>query len=94
MIIPVSEKFSQYAEKVAAKLLSEEIRVRCNNDSETLGKRIAEAEKMKIPYILVVGQKEMDNETVTVRRRSVKEQSTLTTDAFIEEIKSEIQNKL
>lgn len=93
MIIPVSEKFTDYATKVTQALRDIDVRVSCNNDPETLGKRIAEAEKMKVPFILVVGQKEADNNTVTVRRRGIKEQVTMTIDEFVNEIKTVIQTK-
>lgn len=93
VIIPVSEKFSKYAKEVESKLLEKNIRVELNDKSESLGKRISETEKQKVPYILVVGEREMNEKTVNVRSRGVKEQKTLSVDEFIEKVTKEIQEK-
>lgn len=69
VIIPVSEKFADYAESVRAQLTSANIRVEIDADNETLGKRIRNAEKQKVPYILVVGEKEVAENKVAVRKR-------------------------
>ncbi|MGI6104536.1 MAG: threonine--tRNA ligase, partial [Patescibacteria group bacterium] len=74
-IIPVSEKFSDYAKDVKKKLLERNIRVEINDKAESLGKRISETEKQKIPYILVVGEKEMKDGTVNVRTHGEKQQN-------------------
>lgn len=92
-IVPVSEKFNDYAQEVKDKLLSKEIRVELNTKDESLGKRIREEEKNKIPHILVIGEKEMGDKTVTVRSRGVKEQKTLGVEEFIEQIVEEIKDK-
>jgi threonyl-tRNA synthetase len=69
-VLPVSEKFSAYATEVFNELKSAGIRTEMNDPNESLGKRIREAETMKIPYILVVGEKEESGGTVAVRSRS------------------------
>lgn len=69
-IIPVSEKFEKYAGTVKEKLIRDKIRAAADTNNETLGKRIRAAEKMKIPYILVVGEQEEESEMVAVRKRS------------------------
>jgi threonyl-tRNA synthetase len=66
-ILPVGEKFEKYAEQVKEALMKEGVRVELSPATETLGKRIREAEMQKIPYILVVGEKEEGAETVSVR---------------------------
>lgn len=86
MIIPVSEKFESYAVQLRNELRGADIRVELDNDSETLGKRIAEAEKMKVPYIVVVGQREMEQETIALRTRGVKQQESMSKDAFREKV--------
>jgi threonyl-tRNA synthetase len=91
-IIPVSEKFNEYAKKVSMKLLENEIRAEVNTKSESLGKRISEAEKQKIPYILVVGEKEEKAESVATRSRE-KKQEVMKLEEFIEKIKEEIKEK-
>ncbi|MFC1756443.1 threonine--tRNA ligase [Patescibacteria group bacterium] len=93
MIIPVSEKFSKYAEKINSKLVDSEIRSVVNNKSETLGKRISEAEQQKIPYMIVVGEKEEKEESVTVRERDTKKQETMQTDNLLKKVVKEIVEK-
>jgi threonyl-tRNA synthetase len=93
MVIPVSEKFNKYGEKVVADLKENDIRVEFDNSDETLGKRIAEAEKQKIPYMLVVGEKEQKDNLVAIRTRGEKKQKTLRTIEFIKKIRKEIDEK-
>ena len=94
IVIPVSEeKFGDYAQKVKEELLQAGIRTEVDNSAESLGKRIREAEKQKIPYMLVVGEKEMASESVAIRKRNEKEQKVLTIKEFIKEITQEIQKK-
>ncbi|OGI16544.1 MAG: threonine--tRNA ligase [Candidatus Moranbacteria bacterium RIFCSPHIGHO2_02_FULL_40_12b] len=92
-VIPVSEKFNKYAEKVNSLLLKNNVRSEVNNKSETLGKRISEAEKQKIPYMVVVGEKEEKSETVATRERNNKKQVVMKLDEFVEKIKKEISEK-
>lgn len=67
-VLPVGEKFTQYAQKIVDGLEEAGIRAELSEASESLGKRIREAEVKKVPYILVVGEKEETSGTVTVRR--------------------------
>jgi threonyl-tRNA synthetase len=92
-IIPVSEKFNPYAEKINNQLSASNIRVEISKESATLGKRIREAEKQKIPYMLVVGEKEEKDNSVAVRSRGDKNQEVLKVEKFIEKIIAEIKNK-
>ena len=92
IIIPVSEKFNEYGEKIIENLKENNIRVEMDNSDESLGKRIREAEKQKIPYILVVGEKEAKSESVAVRSRN-KEQQVIKLSEFIKKIKKEITEK-
>ena len=92
-ILPISEKFAQYADEVKRKLLENDIRVEMNDKAESLGKRISETEKQKTPYIIVVGEKEVADKTVAIRTRGVKEQQTLPLDEFVEKIIKEIISK-
>ncbi len=92
-ILPISEKFAEYAQEVKSKLLAADIRVEMNDKAESLGKRISETEKQKAPYIIVVGEKEVADKTVAIRTRAVKEQQTLPLDEFVEKIIKEIISK-
>ncbi len=68
-ILPVSDKFNSYAGKVLKTLKENGIRAETDDNNESLGKKIRNAELQKIPYVLVVGEKEEKNETVNVRQR-------------------------
>ena len=94
IIIPVSEeKFGAYAEEVREKLVSVGVRAKIDATAESLGKRIREAEKQKIPYILVVGEKEVTAISVAVREYKTKNQKIMKLGDFIEKIKNEIEEK-
>jgi threonyl-tRNA synthetase len=67
-IIPVSDKFSEYAKSVHERLSKEGVRVKLDDDSESLGKRIRTAEKLKVPIIMVVGEKEQESSSVALRK--------------------------
>lgn len=92
-VIPVSEKFEKYASELVSKFKEADIRVELHSDSESLGKRIREAEKQKIPYMLVVGEKEEKDSSVTIRQRGEKKQEVLKVEKFIEKISKEIKEK-
>lgn len=104
VVIPVSEKFSNYAIMVTERLKGKGIRADIADANETLGKRIREAELQKIPYILVVGEKEEKNKTVNVRRyrggqpasapnASAGRQGEMKIEKLIEKIQKEISDK-
>lgn len=92
-IIPISEKFKEYANSVKTKLVASNIRTEIDDSDESLGKRIRNAEKQKTPYILIVGEKEEQSESVAVRARDTKEKNVLKVDKFIEKVKKEIREK-
>jgi len=93
IILPVSEKFDTYAQKVLTQLSIAGLRVSLDNEAESLGKRIRNAEKQKIPYMLIIGSKEEKERKITIRSRQEKEQKMLSIDKFIEKIKEEIEKK-
>lgn len=92
-ILPVSEKHFEYAKEVCNKLKENDIRAALKNADETLGKRIRQSEKEKAPYILVVGEKEIENKTVSVRKRSEGDKGIVKIDEFIKNMLEEIKNK-
>ncbi|MCK4799836.1 threonine--tRNA ligase, partial [Candidatus Parcubacteria bacterium] len=93
-ILPVSsEKHLDYAQKINALLLENNIRVEINDDNESIGKKIREAEKQKIPYMLVVGEKEAESNSVAVRPRGSRDIKTIKIEEFIEKVKKEINEK-
>ena len=90
-IVPVSEKFNDYAQKIHAKLIDEGIRAQIDLGSETMNKKIKTIRKMRPSYILVVGEKEQNDGTVSVRNRSDR-QSVMPADEFLRKLKDEIKS--
>lgn len=92
-ILPISEKYVEYAKKVRAELTSANIRVELDDSSESLGKRIRVAKTEKVPYILVLGEKEAEAGTVTAERRDGAHLDALPLADFITQAKHEINTK-
>jgi len=92
-VIPISEKFNDYGDSVLTELKAAGIRAEIDKSDESLGKRIRLAEKQKTPYILVVGEKEVEAKTVAVRKRSEGDLGAEDVKEFIKQIKEEIEEK-
>ena len=92
-VLPISDKYMDYAEKVKAALDAENIRAEVDTRSEKIGYKIREAQKNKIPYMLVVGQKEEEEGAVSVRSRFKGDEGQASLDSFIENIKKEIASR-
>jgi threonyl-tRNA synthetase len=81
-ILTLSEKYEKYAEKVLNVLENNEIRALVDNRSETIGKKIREAEMNKIPYMLILGDQEEVENSVSVRKHSEGDLGSMTAEAF------------
>ncbi|MDI6734354.1 MAG: threonine--tRNA ligase [Patescibacteria group bacterium] len=92
-VLAVSEKQEKYAKEITEKMKGQGIRVELMDSNETLGKRIREAELLKIPYIVVVGDRETKEKLVNIRERQKKETKILSLKEFLEKIKKEIEEK-
>ena len=92
-VLPISDKYMDYAEKVKAALDAENIRAEVDTRSEKIGYKIREAQKNKIPYMLVVGQKEEEEGVVSVRSRFKGDEGQASLESFIENIKKEIASR-
>ena len=90
-ILSLSEKYEKYAEKVLNSLENNEIRALVDNRNETIGKKIREAEMNKIPYMLIIGEQEENDGTVSVRKHSEGDLGTMTIEAFSQLISNEIK---
>jgi len=86
-IIPIADRHANYAEKIAEELSLLDFRVELKNENETVGKKIREGEMQKIPYLLVVGDKEIKEETVAVRQREKGDLGTMKLNKFLEKVK-------
>ena len=92
-VLPISDKYMDYAEKVKAALNAADIRTEVDTRSEKIGYKIREAQKNKIPYMLVVGQKEEEEGVVSVRSRFKGDEGQKSLESFIEDIKKEIASR-
>jgi threonyl-tRNA synthetase len=92
-IIPVSDKFLDYGKKIEAVLLNDLVRVELDSSAGTMGKKIQEGSTRTSPILLIIGGKEMADETVTVRRYGRKEQTTMPFSAFVAMVSDEIKNR-
>ena len=93
-ILPVSDKYLDYAEKVYQQLDDAGIRTEVDRRSEKLGWKIREAQKAKVPYMLIVGEKDEADETVSVRSRFAGDEGAESVPAFIDAIRKEIDGKI
>ena len=92
-VLSIAEKFNDYAKSVAEKLDAMGVRVEFDDRNETIGKKIREAQLEKIPYSLIVGEKEEKDGTVSVRKRSVGDLGAKAFDEFAKELLEEIKSR-
>ena len=92
-ILPITDNQHEYAHKLQDEFRKQEIRVEVDDRSEKIGYKIREAQLEKVPYMLVVGQKEVEENLVSVRSRENGDEGNMKVDEFIEKIKKEIENK-
>ena len=93
-ILPVSEKFTDYAKKVCELMNNSDIRASIDDRNETIGKRIRESELQRIPFLVIVGEKEVETETVSVRRQGGKDEGSMKVADFITLIENEVKEQL
>ncbi|MDP6659847.1 MAG: threonine--tRNA ligase [Candidatus Pacebacteria bacterium] len=92
-VLPIGEGHREFAKEVEERLRAEDIRVELDASDETLGKRIRNGKTEKVPYLLVVGDKELDSKTVNVESRDKGEVGEKKVDELISELKGEIANR-
>lgn len=93
-LLPISDAHVSYANELKELLTKGGVRVQVNSDNEKIGYKIRESEMKKIPYILVLGDKEVTGRSVAVRRHGRGDQGTATLEAFMSQIKDEIDRKV
>lgn len=91
-ILPISDKFKGYSIKIQEELVKNGIRVKMNDDSKTLGAKIRESTLQKIPYMIIIGEKEEKNKVISVRARDGKDLGQIAVSEFINNLKSQIEN--
>ncbi|MES2800544.1 MAG: threonine--tRNA ligase [Bacteroidota bacterium] len=93
-ILPISEKYNEFAEKVAELLNNVEIRGFVDDRNEKIGKKIRDAELNKVPFMLIVGEKEAETETISVRQRGVGDKGTMNISEFSNLVQQAIEEEL
>lgn len=92
-VLPISNKFNEYSESIKKKLSENGIRVEMDYRDEKIGYKIREARNERIPYIIVVGEKEEKENTISLRSRKNGDEGTFKLESLIERISNEIRNK-
>ena len=93
VILPVSDRFTDYALQVAKRLRDAQVRVEVDDQDAKLGYKIREAEVQKVPYMLIVGAREVENGTVSVRRHGQGDLGALSMENLITRIQQEVESK-
>ncbi len=94
IIISISEKYEKYTEKVLKLLENDEIRALADNRNETVGKKIREAEMQKFPFMIIVGEQEEKDNTITVRQHGGEDIGTITVEDFVKIVKDRVNKSL
>jgi len=93
-VLPISEKFQPYAHEVAQELKAKNVRAEVDDRNEKIGKLIRDTELEKVPYMLIIGEKEVNDKTVAVRRHGIGDQGTQTITAFADMVKEEVDSRI
>ena len=92
-VLPISDKFSDYAQNVLESLKNADIRAEIDNRHEKIGRKIRDTEMAKVPYMIIVGEKEVNEGKIAVRRQGRGDAGSTSTEAFIKEIREEIKTR-
>ncbi len=92
-ILPISDKFLEYAKDVLQKLKKADIRVEIDDRSEKIGRKIRDTEIMKVPYMLVIGEKEVSEGKVSVRRQGKGDLGAKEVGEFVAEVVAEVKER-
>ena len=90
VIIPISEVHTAYAKKLQAELMFKDIDADVSSKNDSLNKKVRNAEKQRVPYVIIVGDAEVENNTVAIRNRRTKEQYNLSFDEFMLELSQQL----
>jgi threonyl-tRNA synthetase len=90
IVLPISDKYSDYAYEVKAQLEQHDLRGTVDGRDERIGRKIRDAEMGKIPYLLVVGEKEAQDNVISVRRHGEGDLGSMSLEAFVESVQSQM----
>lgn len=93
-ILPISEKYHAYAQQVSEQLANHDIRAHLDTRDEKIGRKIRDAEVSKVPYMIIVGEKEQENEIISVRKHGLGDMGNMRVDAFVENFRAVLAEML
>ena len=93
VVLPISEKFNDYAQKVAEYLNRNDVRTEVDDRNEKIGRKIRDAQTEKVPYMVIVGDRDMENGTVSPRHRADGDLGAMSVDEFSALLKRVVDNK-
>jgi threonyl-tRNA synthetase len=94
VVMPISEKFNGYAKNVLDFLNNSDIRTVIDDRNEKIGRKIRDNELKRVPFLIIVGEKEMETNTVSVRRQGEGDKGVMTLEEFTKHVKNEVNNEL
>ena len=94
VVLPISEKFNDYARQVVAELDKHDIRAIIDDRNEKIGKKIRDNELRRIPYMLIVGEKEAENGEISVRKQGEGDKGTMKITTFAQNLAQEVNNMI
>jgi threonyl-tRNA synthetase len=94
VVLPISEKYNEYAKRISEFLNNSDIRTLIDDRNEKIGRKIRDNELKRIPYLLIVGEQESDNQTVSVRKQGDGDKGTMTAQEFADLIHAEVNEQL
>ena len=94
VVLPISEKYNDYARRVVAELDKYDIRATVDDRNEKIGKKIRDNELRRIPYMLIVGEKEAENEEISVRKQGEGDKGTMKITTFAQNLAKEVNEMI
>ena len=94
VILPISEKFNDYAYELQNSLEQQNVRAIVDDRNEKIGRKIRDNELKRIPYMLIIGEKEMETKTVSVRKQGEGDKGTMTNSEFASYINNEVEAQM
>jgi threonyl-tRNA synthetase len=94
VVLPISEKYNDYAKSVSEFLNNSDIRTLIDDRNEKIGRKIRDNELKRIPYLLIVGEQEFENQLVSVRKQGDGDKGSMSLQAFADFIKTEVKEQL
>ena len=94
VVLPISEKFNDYAKKVSDFLNNSDIRAQVDDRNEKIGRKIRDNELKRIPFLLIVGEKEEQQQTVSVRAQGEGDKGTMTLDSFVSLVRETVAGEI